>query len=172
MASGRKHDRATCVLALIYGAIWWPWLGISGAAGSAAAFLFGGLFLSPDLDINSRPYQRWGVLRWLWWPYQRLIHHRSVLSHSPFLGTAIRLAYLSLLVAAISWLGSRWGTPSPEQWRSWLQQAWNESSNAILIGLIGLEASAWLHLIQDGDPMPKLPIKRPLSPKRRRRRRG
>ena len=32
---------------------------------SGLAFLFGGLFLSPDLDINSRPYQRWGVLRWI-----------------------------------------------------------------------------------------------------------
>ena len=170
MASGREHDRATCVLALIYGGIWWPWLGINGAATSAVAFLFGGLFLSPDLDINSRPYQRWGVLRWLWWPYQRLIHHRSVLSHSPFLGTAIRIAYLSLLVAVISWLGSRWGTPTPEQWRSWLEQAWNESSNSVLIGLIGLEASAWLHLIQDGDPLPRLPIKLPLARKRRRRR--
>ena len=170
MASGREHDRATCVLALIYGVIWWPWLGISGVLCSALAFLFGGLFLSPDLDINSRPYQRWGVLRWIWWPYQRLIRHRSVLSHSPVLGTAIRIAYLSGVVATISWLGSRWGTPTPEQWQSWLQQNWSHSSNSVLIALLGLEASAWLHLIQDGDPMPKLPIKRQPPHKRRRRR--
>ena len=170
MASGREHDRATYVLAVIYGVIWWPWLGSSGAVSSGLAFLFGGLFLSPDLDINSRPYQRWGGLRWLWWPYQRLIRHRSVLSHSPFLGTAIRITYLSFLVAAISWLGSRWGAPSPEQWESWLQQTWNESSNSVLVALIGLEASAWLHLVQDGDPMPRLPIKLQLPRKRRRRR--
>ena len=170
MASGREHDRATCLLALFYGVIWLPWLGISGAVCSGLAFLFGGLFLSPDLDINSRPYQRWGALRWLWWPYQRLIRHRSMLSHSPFLGTAIRINYLSFLVAAISWIGSRWGTPTPEQWRSLLQQTWDDSSNSVLIALIGLEASTWLHLIQDGDPMPRLPIKLQLPRKRRRRR--
>ena len=170
MASGREHDRATCVLALIYGAICWPWLGISGAICSGLSFLFGGLFLSPDLDINSRPYQRWGALRWLWWPYQRLIRHRSVFSHSPFLGTAIRIIYLSFFVAALSWLGSRWGTPTPEQWGSWLQHTWNESSNSVLVVLLGLEASAWLHLIQDGDPMPKPPSKR-LPPRKRRHRR-
>jgi hypothetical protein len=35
--------------------------------------------------------------------------------------------------------------------------------------LIGVEASSWLHLIQDGDPLPRLP--RLLQRKRRRRRR-
>lgn len=170
MASGREHDQATCALSLIYGLIWWPWLGFSGAACSGLAFLFGGLLLSPDLDINSRPYQRWGALRWLWWPYQRLIRHRSVLSHSPFLGTTLRLAYLICFVTAISWLGSLWGTPTPRQWLSWMKQAWTDSSGLVLIGLIGIEASAWLHLIQDGDPMPRLSIK-PQSPMKRRRRR-
>ena len=82
----------------------------------------------------------------------------------------MRITYLSFLVAAISWLGSRWGAPSPEQWESWLQQTWNESSNSVLVALIGLEASAWLHLVQDGDPMPRLPIKLQLPRKRRRRR--
>ncbi len=159
MASGRKHDQATCALSLIYGVIWWPWLGFRVAAVSGLAFLFGGLLLSPDLDINSRPYQRWGVLRWLWWPYQRLIRHRSVLSHSPFLGTAIRISYLTCLVISISWLGSPWGTPTPERWLFWLQQGWNAWSNLVSIGLIGIEASTWLHLIQDGDPMPRLSFK-------------
>jgi len=27
----------------------------------------------------------------------------------------------------------------------------------VLSALVGLEASSWLHLIQDGDPMPRLP---------------
>ena len=169
MASGREHDRATCVLAVMYGLIWWPWIGSQGALCSGLAFLFGGLLLSPDLDIQSRPYQRWGVLRWLWWPYQRLVRHRSVLSHSPFLGTALRVTYLGCCMATLSWLGSHWGMPPPEQWRTWLQQTWNQSSNAVLVVLMGLEASAWLHLIQDGDPMPRLPIK--LQPRRKRRRR-
>ena len=64
MASGQQHDRATCWLALPYGLLWWPWLGPLGALVSALAFLIGGLWLSPDLDTKSRPYQRWGPLRW------------------------------------------------------------------------------------------------------------
>jgi uncharacterized metal-binding protein len=27
----------------------------------------------------------------------------------------------------------------------------------VIAALVGLEASAWLHLVQDGDPMPKTP---------------
>ena len=64
MASGQQHDRATCWLALPYGLLWWPWMGPRGALVSGLAFLIGGLWLSPDLDTNSRPYQRWGPLRW------------------------------------------------------------------------------------------------------------
>ena len=30
MASGQQHDRATCLLALPYGLLWWPWLGTLG----------------------------------------------------------------------------------------------------------------------------------------------
>ncbi len=169
MASGLEHDRATCVLAVFYGVIWWPWFGIPCAAFSGLAFLFGGLFLSPDLDIHSRPYQRWGILRWLWWPYQRLIPHRSMLSHSPFLGTAIRIVYFGCVVIFFSWLGSPWGAPTPEQLRSWLTQTWRESPNLILIGLFGIETSSWLHLIQDGDPVPR-PLWKPKRPGKRRRR--
>jgi len=29
-----------------------------------------------------------------------------------------------------------------------------------LVALIGIEASAWLHLLQDGDPMPSWPKRR------------
>ena len=64
MASGQQHDRATCWLALPYGLLWWPWLGPLGTVVSALAFLIGGLWLSPDLDTNSRPYQRSGPQRW------------------------------------------------------------------------------------------------------------
>ena len=47
-------------------------------------------FLSPDLDLNSRIYRRWGLLRWIWIPYQRVIHHRSWLSHSGPISATLR----------------------------------------------------------------------------------
>ena len=53
----------------------------------------------PDLDINSRQFQRWGWFRWLWRPYQKSLNHRSFLSHGPIIGTALRLLYL------LNWLG-------------------------------------------------------------------
>lgn len=61
--------------------------------------LLGEHLFSPDLDHNSgaRPYRRWGWLRIIWWLYQRLIPHRSPLSHWPILGTIGRIVYLVTL---------------------------------------------------------------------------
>ena len=91
MASGQQHDRATWILALPFGLLWGPWLGLAGITAAGLAFLIGGLWLSPDLDTRSNPSRRWGPLRLLWWPYRQLLRHRSLLSHSPFLGSAGRL---------------------------------------------------------------------------------
>ena len=169
MALGRSHDRATCVLCLPFALLWWPWLGLPGAAVAGIAFLFGGLWMSPDLDTVSRPTRRWGPLRWLWWPYRRLLRHRSLLSHSPLLGSAGRLLYLLALVLGLSWLAAPLGAPAPGRLLSGLGQL-AQVQPALLLALVsGVEASAWLHLIQDGDPLPRLP--RLLQRKRRRRRR-
>src|SRR5882724_10864968 len=51
--------------------------------------------LSPDLDIHSRIYRRWGLLRWIWIPYQ-CIPHRSWISHSGPISATLRLFYLCL----------------------------------------------------------------------------
>ncbi|MFZ9567086.1 MAG: metal-binding protein [Vulcanococcus sp.] len=156
MASGQQHDRATCWLALPYGLLWWPWLGPAGALTSGLAFLVGGLWLSPDLDTNSRPYQRWGPLRWLWWPYRKALRHRSIVSHAPVIGSAVRLGYLVCLLTGLSVLTSRWGAPAPEQLFGLSQQLWFSHRPWVIAALVGIEASTWLHLLQDGDPMPRL----------------
>ena len=153
MASGQQHDRATCLVALPYGLLWWPWLGPLGTVVSALAFLIGGLWLSPDLDTNSRPYHRWGPLRWLWWPYRKALGHRSVLSHSPLLGTLVRVGYLTGLALLLTGLAH---PPASTDLLRWLQQQWSRPERLLLVALIGIEASAWLHLLQDGDPMPRI----------------
>lgn len=71
----------------------------------SASYLVGGLILGPDLDIHSRPYKRWGWLRWIWLPYQRTIPHRSVLSHGPLIGTTLRILYLLTVATSFSLLG-------------------------------------------------------------------
>jgi uncharacterized metal-binding protein len=174
MASGHSHDQATRRLALPFGLLWAPWLGLVGVAVAAGAFLVGGLWLSPDLDTRSRATQRWGPLGWLWWPYRRGLSHRSLLSHSPVIGTAGRLIYLALallLVALVAQGLSALAAGSPPLRRGdlaaggqaaarWLASLWQQQRPLILAALLGLEASSWLHLLQDGDPVPRWP--RPL----------
>ena len=175
MASGRRHDQATWLLALPFGALCWPWLGLSGAAVASFSFVFGGLLLSPDLDTRSNASRRWGPLTLLWWPYRRLLSHRSLLSHAPLLGTAGRLLYLALLWSVLCLLGRPLGTPAPAGLLEAVQRLWLQQPDLLITALVGLEASSWLHLIQDGDPLPRVP--RPLrwllrrSSRRRRRQR-
>ena len=166
MASGQQHDRATWLLALPFGLLWAPWLGLGGVLTAGLAFLVGGLWLSPDLDTRSNPSRRWGPLRLLWWPYRHLLRHRSLLSHSPLMGSAGRLIYLAALVAGLSWLLHPWGAPHPQALLEGLQGWWTHQRGLSLAALCGVEASAWLHLIQDGDPVPRMP--RLLRRKRRR----
>lgn len=172
MASGRAHDRATWLLALPYGLLCWPWLGMAGVAAGALSFLVGGLLLSPDLDTRSNPTRRWGPLRLLWWPYRRWLSHRSLISHSPLLGTAGRLAYLGLLLLLLSAILHPLGVPGPGALLAKAQRLWHQQQGLLVGSLVGLEASSWLHLIQDGDPLPRLPrpLRRRRSHGRRRRR--
>ena len=71
-----------------------------------AAYLFAGYACAGDLDLNSREYRRWGPLRFLWWPYQKLIPHRSRLSHGLFLGGVFRIFYLFGVLLLLSWGGA------------------------------------------------------------------
>ena len=97
MASGRNHD-----LSILFTT---PIIGIIGIYHSlelgiiaASSHYLAGMMLSPDLDTVSKPFKRWGVLKFLWIPYQKNIPHRSPLSHAPVLGSAIRLLYLAALL--------------------------------------------------------------------------
>jgi uncharacterized metal-binding protein len=176
MASGRAHDRATLLLALPFGLLWGPGLGVAGVAVASLAFLVGGLWLSPDLDTLSRATARWGPLRGLWWPYRRLLRHRSLFSHSPLIGTTGRLAYLLGALVLLRALAGAWPLPWPavplpplEAWPALAHALWRTQPALVLCALVGLEASGWLHLLQDGDPVPRWP--RPLRGWARRRRR-
>lgn len=61
----------------------------------AGSFVVATFFLSPDLDLaRSRPTYRWKWLAPIWWGYHRIFKHRG-LSHSLFLGSLTRVAYLA-----------------------------------------------------------------------------
>lgn len=110
MPSGKVHDQITVIAAAALAPVWYTFTPapVDPTVGLAlvASTLFSGLMLSPDLDLNSSIYSRWGPLRYLWLPYQKAIPHRSKLSHSYLLGPALRVIYF----LAISWLLLRAGT--------------------------------------------------------------
>jgi uncharacterized metal-binding protein len=63
----------------------------------AIGFILGTEFITPDLDGESTPTQRWGFL---WIPYRILRKHRGI-SHSYVLGFIERIAYLFLLISIL-----------------------------------------------------------------------
>ena len=113
MASYKGHDSATLYSACLLGPVcYWTaeWLhdivqddefALSSFATTllvVGAYLFSGLLLSNDLDITSRIYKRWGPFRLVWYPYQRLIPHRSLLSHGLVVGPVLRVLYLYVML--------------------------------------------------------------------------
>lgn len=174
MPSGATHDRITLMSLPVVGGIT---LLVSRSASItlslAGSFLFSGLMFGPDLDIYSVQFKRWGMLRWIWRPYQKSMRHRSWLSHGPLVGTIVRLAYLSswvaLLGAVLIWLATlnRWLLWPWHTIKTQLQQfavLYFWQGLAILIGLeLGALSHAWSDLI--GSTWQKL-----RKPHRKRRR--
>jgi uncharacterized metal-binding protein len=140
MPNARDHSLLTAIACLSIGAsaawfVEWYHLGIA-----IAAALLGDLFLSPDLDHDSGSlsYRAWGPLRFIWYPYMKLVPHRSAVSHFPLLGTVGRVLYLGVPIYVIALLCGhdlRWLALDPHP--------------ATVAILVGLEISNSLHFIAD-----------------------
>ncbi|MBA3945680.1 MAG: metal-binding protein [Herpetosiphonaceae bacterium] len=97
----------TLVSGVVLTPVWWlisPDHLLRTALTVTLGHLISGLVFSCDLDVYSTEYQRWGPLRIIWWPYQHMIFHRSVLSHGLVIGPLLRLAYFGVVVYALAWL--------------------------------------------------------------------
>lgn len=116
MPSGKVHDALTVITAAAAVPVWYlhspdrsplPIITVLGA------YVFSGFYFSEDLDTRSAAYRRWGPLRFLWWPYQKLVPHRSWVSHGLGVGPLLRVAYflamLWLTAKGIFYLLSRCG---------------------------------------------------------------
>ena len=121
----------------------------------SGSFLFGGLMFGPDLDIYSCQYQRWGWFKPIWLPYQKNLRHRSLWSHGPLIGTALRILYLSTWIAVFGTLGlaiaEKFGPPGLT-WEDVVVGCWRSiSENPIeyLAVYIGLELGAMSHYLSD-----------------------
>lgn len=163
MPSGRTHDRITLwnlpavtVLSLFVTKSSELTLIVSGG------FLFSGLMLSPDLDLNSLPFKRWGWLRWIWIPYQKLVRHRSIFSHGLVIGTTLRVIYLAcwamvvgglgVMVIAVlgdnSWSWQDWATQIARSQRLPLASLFQYRAQYIAL-FLGLELGAIAHILSD-----------------------
>jgi uncharacterized metal-binding protein len=143
VASGKNHDRSIMFATPIVLAVGSYQFGLEVGVIAAASHFLGGYWLSPDLDIKSRPFLRWGVLKFIWLPYQRFIPHRSPLSHAPVLGSVIRLLYLAVCLSPL------WLIPGVSQVQ-WGGVNWSKA----IAFLVGVELSALNHLLLDGLLLP------------------
>ena len=144
MASGRNHDRAIVWTTPLVGAVATVYQNIEIGLIVSVSYYFGGLCLSCDLDLVSRPYKRWGYLRWLWIPYQRLIpYHRHWLSHGVIVGSIVRLLYLAALLLPMWFL-----FPGLQQIE------WDITWGKAIAFFLGVELSALNHLLLDGLLLP------------------
>jgi uncharacterized metal-binding protein len=148
MARGEVHAQDCLWIAVLGGA----GVGFSQGVVPGLSFSIGallGVFMSPDLDLDAT----WGrrlLLNWaypvgvgwslLWWPYTKLVAHRSLISHVPVGGSLLRVAYL-----LAPWVLTRWLLEEPIDWELWVKWgAWP---------LLGLVLSDMVHWLRDGCPL-------------------
>ena len=111
--------------------------------------------LGPDLDIRSVQYRRWGLLRWIWLPYQKALKHRSTLSHGPIIGTAIRVIYMGVWVGIFTTvfaiaLNALWDAKlTPKSITDTLRYLGNHYIVEWIAIIIGLELGAISHSTSD-----------------------
>ncbi len=160
MPSGATHDRITLLcLPLASGLTFLVSRSPSITLSLAGSFLFSGLMFGPDLDIHSVQFKRWGILRWIWRPYQAGLHHRSWLSHGPIIGTVLRLLYLGIWATVFTliavtlaehqgWLDWNWPMAAATIQHYGTQYRWEVG--AVLSGLeLGALSHIWSDMLGD-----------------------
>jgi uncharacterized metal-binding protein len=141
MTSGVNHDRLIIITTPIVGAATWC-IDPSNVLPVTIAYFAGGWWLSPDLDLASKPFHRWGALRLLWKPYQSLFKHRGS-SHWLFVGTLGRVLYL---VAPLLLSGMAIDPSFTPKMFDFVAM----HGRSLLLVFVALELSAWIHLAADG----------------------
>lgn len=73
-------------------------------------FMFGVMYLSPDLDMpGTAPLKRWGKLQIFWATFEKKIEHRSRWSHGWILGLiTIQINFLMIIAGIIIFLRICW----------------------------------------------------------------
>jgi uncharacterized metal-binding protein len=99
MSEWKTHDKVTLLLFPIILGMGWLLFGYYSLI-IGISFLFSGLAFNGDLDIKSKIYNRWFILKWIWIPYQQF-GHRSIWTHGIILGTIIRVLWIGVPIIGI-----------------------------------------------------------------------
>ncbi|RZL31912.1 MAG: metal-binding protein [Pedobacter sp.] len=100
MPSGKTHDNVAwyCFLPFAYFS-WYFSNDLLVVILYSVAYFFSNFMFSGDLDLVSIQSKRWGIFRWIWIPYRKMIPHRSKWSHGILHGTVFRIIYLGAFLA-------------------------------------------------------------------------
>lgn len=157
MATGKTHEWVT--LWLLPPIFWVSWqvahADFYSSSLVTAGTWVGGFLLSPDLDTKSRPFYRWGPLRFVWWPYQWAIRHRSPFSHGIGFAPWFRLFYISAVMVLL-YFGLMWGLArmsglpfSVAPIRQSILSFVNQHLNQILLLGLGVWLGSLAHVLLD-----------------------
>lgn len=111
-----------------------------------AGYSFATFFVNPDLDIESMGYNSWGWLRFIWWPYQKILGHRCWISHFPVISTLLRIVYLLWFPIVLLLL---LGTTAQAVARDFIFDWWPILGAYLVIFVLGMILSDTLHAILD-----------------------
>jgi len=141
MPNGKTHDIITLIIAPIIGVItYYVLTDIKITMILMFTYFFASFMFNGDLDTNSKPYNRWFILKMIWIPYQLLFNHRSIFTHGLIIGTIIRIIYIGIIPLSIVVLHNN------------IQEVIiyiKNNFNIILVLVIGLELGSAIHTISD-----------------------
>lgn len=138
MPNCRTHDIITfTIMPVVAGISYYLIKDIKTAGIILGFYLFASLMFNGDLDTNSRPYNRWWLLKMIWIPYQLMFNHRSIFTHGLIIGTIIRIIYICLIPIIIIYF------------KGDIETVKNLDTSLLLLVFIGLESGAAVHTIAD-----------------------
>ena len=148
MPMGTTHRRINTALSipLTAGALTIGWSPLY-TVGMVVGYTFATFFMNPDLDLYSLGYKSWGWLRFIWWPYQKALGHRSFASHFPVISTILRIIYLLWFPILLLFLlsASARSAFTHDDFPSWLLSI----SPYAVVFVIGMILSDSIHAILD-----------------------
>lgn len=104
------HNLASIALAAPTGLIAHYYTSDGTVALCVFAGCISGVWFSPDLDLgeNRKAKVKNFLWVWFWWPYAKVIKHRSFWSHAPIVGTLVRMVYFWGIIGALAWMLDWW----------------------------------------------------------------